>query len=52
MRALLWLVGLFAYGTLHAQDSKAGAEFRDCATCPRMVMLPAGGFTMGAAPGE
>ena len=26
--------------------------FRDCAQCPEMVELPAGAFTMGAAPGE
>jgi len=30
-----------------------GAQFRDCRKgCPEMVMLPQGGFTMGAAPGE
>jgi formylglycine-generating enzyme required for sulfatase activity len=26
--------------------------FRDCANCPEMVVIPAGSFTMGAAPGE
>jgi formylglycine-generating enzyme required for sulfatase activity/class 3 adenylate cyclase len=26
--------------------------FRDCPNCPEMVVIPAGGFQMGAAPGE
>lgn len=26
--------------------------FRDCPNCPEMVVIPAGRFTMGAAPGE
>lgn len=29
-----------------------GAVFRDCADCPEMVVIPAGQFTMGIAPGE
>src|SRR5882724_11127319 len=28
------------------------AEFRDCASCPRMVVIPAGEFTMGSPPAE
>jgi formylglycine-generating enzyme required for sulfatase activity len=28
------------------------AEFNDCAGCPRMVILPAGEFTMGSPPSE
>jgi formylglycine-generating enzyme required for sulfatase activity len=28
------------------------AEFRDCAECPQMVVIPAGEFTMGAPPAE
>jgi len=35
----------------HAQAAP-GASFRDCMECPEMVMIPAGEFTMGAAPGE
>jgi formylglycine-generating enzyme required for sulfatase activity len=27
-------------------------EFKDCAGCPRMVVIPAGEFTMGSAPSE
>src|SRR5712671_7810117 len=36
-----------------AQDA-AGArtEFKDCDGCPRMVMIPAGEFTMGSPPSE
>jgi formylglycine-generating enzyme len=29
-----------------------GAVFRDCPDCPEMVVIPAGRFTMGVAPGE
>jgi formylglycine-generating enzyme required for sulfatase activity len=30
----------------------AAEPFRDCLNCPEMVVVPAGGFTMGAAPNE
>jgi len=29
-----------------------GERFRDCPTCPQMVVLPAGAFTMGSPPDE
>lgn len=29
-----------------------GQSFRDCEDCPEMVVVPAGGFTMGSPPGE
>lgn len=32
--------------------SEAGGVFRDCADCPQLVVVPAGSFLMGAAPGE
>ncbi|MCK6451063.1 MAG: formylglycine-generating enzyme family protein [Alphaproteobacteria bacterium] len=43
-----------AAGTARAQSGlpAAGSSFRDCPECPEMVVVPAGGFTMGAAPGE
>src|SRR5262245_15321524 len=28
------------------------SEFKDCADCPPMVVIPAGEFTMGGSPGE
>jgi formylglycine-generating enzyme required for sulfatase activity len=30
----------------------AGEPFRDCPGCPEMVVVPAGGYTMGATPDE
>lgn len=30
----------------------AGQSFKDCPDCPEMVVIPAGGFTMGARPDE
>jgi hypothetical protein len=39
---------------LHAAAAarEPGAVFKDCPECPEMVVLPAGRFAMGAAPGE
>ena len=31
---------------------KQGDSFSDCSSCPEMVVLPAGTFTMGSPPGE
>ena len=30
----------------------AGQQFKDCASCPEMVIVPGGAFTMGAPPDE
>jgi len=38
----------FALGT----PALAAESFRDCPECPEMVVVPAGRFVMGAAPGE
>jgi formylglycine-generating enzyme len=35
-----------------APDRAPGAVFKECADCPEMVVIPAGRFVMGAAPGE
>ena len=32
--------------------NRAPKTFRDCPNCPEMVVIPAGSFQMGAAPGE
>ena len=31
----------------HADTKKPGAVFKDCETCPEMVVIPAGSFKMG-----
>ncbi|MEC9367154.1 MAG: SUMF1/EgtB/PvdO family nonheme iron enzyme [Pseudomonadota bacterium] len=33
-------------------EHDVGSTFRDCEQCPEMVVVPAGRFVMGAAPGE
>lgn len=35
-----------------AADPAPGSAFRDCADCPEMIVLPAGGFTIGSPPDE
>ncbi len=35
-----------------ASPHQAGKVFTDCATCPEMVIIPAGSFTMGSPPEE
>ena len=45
---------LFSVTSVHAQAaaSKPGTVFRDCATCPEMVVIPAGSFIMGSPESE
>jgi formylglycine-generating enzyme required for sulfatase activity len=33
-------------------SASPATTFKDCATCPRMVVIPAGKFVMGSPPGE
>src|SRR5689334_9608778 len=35
-----------------AADLKPGSEFRDCAACPPMIIVPPGRFLMGSPEGE
>ena len=35
-----------------AESQEIGERFRDCATCPDMIVLPAGSFLMGSLPEE
>ena len=41
-----------AFAAKPEAEPKPGEEFQDCDTCPKMVVLPAGRFTMGSPPGE
>lgn len=50
MALLLCLIGLLV--SLPAAAQRDPASFRDCPQCPEMVVLPAGSFVMGSAPGE
>ena len=36
----------------HADTKKPGAVFKDCETCPEMVVIPAGSFKMGDLSGK
>jgi formylglycine-generating enzyme required for sulfatase activity len=45
---LLWLGAAVAWGGAH----EAGRTFRDCESCPLMVVVPPGEFEMGADGGE
>ena len=44
MRAICLLLGLF---TAAAAFADPGKTFRDCPTCPEMVVIPSGSFLMG-----
>jgi formylglycine-generating enzyme required for sulfatase activity len=53
---LVALLALAAWSATAVNDRwRAGREFDDCGAagwCPRMVVIPAGSFIMGAGPGE
>jgi len=57
----LYIVFAFACGVVICKQSAAqvkgagraaGGVFRDCGTCPEMVPIPAGTFTMGSSAEE
>ncbi|MYE48021.1 MAG: formylglycine-generating enzyme family protein, partial [Gammaproteobacteria bacterium] len=50
MRLLFAVFGLAA-GAI-AADGVPEAPFRDCDGCPEMIVVPGGGFVMGAPGGE
>lgn len=45
------LLRLF-FGETSLESTEAGRVFRDCATCPEMVVVPAGSFMMGSSASE
>jgi len=45
------LLVLTVIAPAHAQDLAPGTVFTDCEGCPEMVVVPAGTFMMGTAPG-
>jgi formylglycine-generating enzyme required for sulfatase activity len=46
--ALQMIPGALAAGQGKPDATKPGAEFRDCASCPAMIVIPAGRFSMGS----
>ena len=48
--AAAWV--LVALQAMAAEQRVPGTVFRDCQECPEMVVVPAGQFVMGTAPGE
>ncbi len=46
------LTAIFFADTRPAHSAPAPATFRDCGTCPEMVVVPAGSFLMGAERGR
>lgn len=43
---------MLGIGAVHAVDGPGSAEFRDCSTCPEMVVVPAGDFMRGSPQDE
>lgn len=54
MRARVILIALLSMAAAACSSGapRAGSEFRDCATCPVMLTIPAGAFRMGFDGGE
>ena len=52
LAAVAFAVGLGWGGDPAVEPMPAGRVFRDCATCPEMVVVPAGSYMMGSPEGE
>ncbi len=52
MKAILLCVAAWVLSQTAAAAQNPGSVFRDCPECPEMVVIPAGRFMMGTAPGE
>ena len=46
------LISVLVLVASQAASGAPGTDFKDCADCPEMVVIPAGRFAMGALPGE
>ena len=44
--------GMFPVRPLIGQETQTGHRFRDCPTCPEMVVIPAGSYEMGSPASE
>ena len=52
LAALTLPTDISAQGTVATVSLNPGSEFRDCADCPAMVVIPPGQFDMGFDGGE
>ncbi|MDX2141795.1 MAG: SUMF1/EgtB/PvdO family nonheme iron enzyme [Rhodospirillaceae bacterium] len=50
MRALLVLIATVLFGFAAAAQPQSGETFKDCETCPEMMVLPTGKAWLGAEP--
>jgi formylglycine-generating enzyme required for sulfatase activity len=48
----LFISILIAIPALPHKKPKSGQTFRDCPTCPEMIIIPAGSFIMGSPENE
>ena len=49
---LVLVLAVLGTATVHAQSESAPDRFRDCSTCPEMVVVPAGEFMRGSPQDE
>lgn len=52
LAAMLLLTGVSRAGAQEGDGRQPGERFRDCASCPEMVVVPAGSFMMGSPASE
>ena len=52
MRAIPSIVAALVLAACATDQMNAGDSFRDCPTCPEMVVIPAGSFQMGSPADE
>lgn len=52
LRTVMAVVLLASLGAAEAQQARAPQSFKDCDTCPEMVVVPAGAFILGSPPAD